>query len=190
MALQTITQDALVESLFEIIRCHGYEGTTIALLSDITGLKKSSLYHRFPAGKDDMVKAVVQYVSAQLQQFIIAPLLERQVPPEERFSTMLATARGFYSAGNKNCLLNVLSLGEAKDEIKTLLQQDYAAWFEALSALAQEAGLIPPEAAARAEHFLIAVQGALVVQRLTDNPLTFDNCMEYQQKQFFRQSDD
>jgi hypothetical protein len=56
--------------------------------------------------------------------------------------------------------------------------------------LAQEAGLTQPEAAARAEHFLIAVQGALVVQRLTDNPITFDNCMEYQQKQFFRQSDD
>ncbi|NOT83862.1 MAG: TetR/AcrR family transcriptional regulator [Methylococcaceae bacterium] len=189
MALQTITQDALVESLFEIIRCHGYEGTTIALLSDITGLKKSSLYHRFPAGKDDMVKAVVLYVSAQLQQLIIAPLLERQVAPEERFSKMLVTVKAFYGGGNKNCLLNVLSLGEAKDDIKTLLKQDYAAWFAALSALAQDAVLTQTEAEVRAEQFLIAVQGALVVQRLTENPPTFDNCMAYAQKQFFKSSD-
>ncbi len=82
--------------------------------------------------------------------------------------------------------MNVLSLGEAKDEIKASLNEDYEAWFTALYKLGQEAGLKQEEAKARAEHFLISVQGALVIQRLTDNPLTFENCMEYEQEQFFK----
>lgn len=186
MALQTIDNDSLVESLFEIIRCHGYEGSTISRLSEVTGLKKSSLYHRFPAGKDDMVKAVVSYISAQLHQLVIAPLLVRQETPEKRFSNMLATLKAFYCAGQKNCLLNVLSLGKERDEIKALLKKDYDAWCKALCTLGQEAGLQPKEAEVRAEHFLVTVQGALVIQRLTDNPLTFENCMAYEQEQFFQ----
>jgi len=37
---------ALIEALFDIFRNHGYEGTTISLLSEVTGLQKSSLYHQ------------------------------------------------------------------------------------------------------------------------------------------------
>lgn len=185
MALPTIAQDTVVESLFEIIRCHGYEGSTLALLSEMTGLKKSSLYHRFPAGKDDMVKAVVLYVSAQLQQLVIAPLLDSQVSPEQRFNDMLATITKFYHAGQKNCLLNALSLGNGLDEIKALLAKDYHAWLAALTQLAKEVGMNQQEAELKAGHFLIAVQGALVIQRLTNNPLTFENCMVYEQKLFF-----
>lgn len=188
MALQTVDDDALVESLFEIIRCHGYEGSTLSLLSEVTGLKKSSLYHRFPAGKDDMVKAVVNHVSAQLHKLVIAPLSARQNPPEKRFGNMLTTIKSFYSAGQKNCLLNVLSLGEANPEIKTLLQRDYDDWLKALGSLWQEAGLTPKEAKLRAEHFLITVQGALVIQRLTDNPVMFENCLAYEQRRFLQKN--
>ncbi len=73
MALQTIDDHSLAESLFDVFRSRGYEGATLSLLSEVTGLKKSSLYHRFPAGKDDMVKAVVLYVSSQLHTHIIEP---------------------------------------------------------------------------------------------------------------------
>ncbi len=185
MALKTIDNDTLLESLFEIFRCHGYEGATISLLSEATGLKKSSLYHRFPAGKDDMVMAVVNFISAQMHQLVIAPLSMPQDTPEKRFSNMAVTLKALYCDGKKNCLLNVLSLGEVKDEIKAILNKDYEAWYEALYKLGQEAGLKEEGAKARAEHFLISVQGALVIQRLTDNPQTFENCLTYEQERFF-----
>lgn len=185
MALRTLDDDSLMESLFEIFRCHGYEGSTISRLSELTGLRKSSLYHRFPGGKDDMVKAVVNHVSAQLQQHVIAPLSTRQDPPEKRFDNMLATLKSFYDTGKKNCLLNVLSLGEAKDEIRKLLSHDYDNLLKALCLLGQDAGFTEKEAGMRAEHFLVTVQGALVVQRLSDNPCTFENCMMYEKRLFF-----
>ncbi len=186
MAQQTIDDNSLLQSLFEIFRSHGYEGTTISQLSEVTGLKKSSLYHRFPAGKEDMLTAVVNYVSAQLHQHVIEPLLDSREAPETRFSNMIVTIKAVYSDGRKNCLLNVLSLGDAKDKIKELLNKDYSDWITALIKLGTEAGMTQQEAAVRSEHFLIVVQGALVVQRLTSNMLTFENCMEYEQRQFFK----
>lgn len=186
MALPTIDDYSLAESLFEVFRSRGYEGATLSLLSEVTGLKKSSLYHRFPKGKDDMVKSVVLYVSTQLHAQIIAPLLNSKKPPKKRFRKMIATVNMFYSDGRKNCLLNVLNLGEPKAEIKELLNKDYMDWLAALCRLGEEAGLDKKIAKERSEHFLIVVQGALVVQRLTNNNLIFNKNLEYEEKQFFK----
>jgi TetR/AcrR family transcriptional repressor of lmrAB and yxaGH operons len=184
MAQQTNENTALIAALFDIFRNHGYEGTTISLLSEVTGLQKSSLYHHFPKGKEDMLKAVVEFVSAQIQQYIIAPLLDTQVKPEKRFSNMIATVKAFYSEGKKNCLLNVLNLGEAKADIKKLQNDDYSAWLNALIQLGEEVGMNQPEAKNWAERFLIITEGALVIQRLTSNKQTFERHMEYEQMQF------
>ena len=174
----------LIEALFDIFRSHGYEGTTISLLSEVTGLQKSSLYHHFPKGKEDMLKAVVSYVSSQIQQHVLAPLLDTQIKPEKRFSNMVATIKAFYSDGRKNCLLNVLNLGEAKVEINKLQNDDYSAWLNALTQLGEEVGMSQPEAKNWAERFLIIIEGALVIQRLTSNKQTFEKHMNHEQKQF------
>ena len=186
MAQQSVSSEALMESLFEVFRCHGYEGTTLSQLSEVTGLQKSSLYHHFPEGKIDIVKAVLTYFSAQLYQHVIEPLLDSQKPPEKRFSNMLVTIKAFYSNGKKNCLLNALSLGEAKDEIKVLVSNDYNAWLDALNKLGKEVGMARRDAEVWSERFLIVVEGALVVQRLTSNALTFENTMDYEKKQFLK----
>lgn len=186
MAQQSPTSDALMESLFEVFRCHGYEGTTLSQLSEVTGLQKSSLYHHFPQGKVDMVKAVLTYFSAQLHQHVIEPLLDNQKSPEKRFSNMLATTKAFYGNGEKNCLLNALSLGEAKDEIKVLVSNDFNAWLTALKKLGKEVGMSRRDAEIWAERFLMMVEGALVVQRLTGNVLTFENTMDFEKKQFLK----
>lgn len=184
MALPTIDDNALAEALFEIFRCQGYEGATIAQLSEATGLKKSSLYHRFPNGKDDMAKVVINYVSKQLHAYIVKPLLDSQVLPETRFDEMLKTVKGFYADGRKNCLLNALSLGNPKDEINELLNSDYDAWRNALIKLGMDAGMTQTEAESWSGQYLIAVQGALVIQRLTGNGAVFENCLAHEKAVF------
>ncbi len=182
MAQQTSDNVLLIEALFDIFRNHGYEGTTISLLSEVTGLQKSSLYHHFPKGKEDMLKAVVNYVSMQIHQHIITPLLDTQVKPEKRFSNMITNIKAFYSDGRKNCLLNVLNLGDTKPEINKLQNDDYCAWLEALTQLGKEVGMSKQEAIEWSERFIIILEGTLVIQRLTNNKLTFAKQMEYEQK--------
>lgn len=185
MAHPTIDDQALTEILFEVFRNHGYEGATIAQLSAATGLKKSSLYHRFPAGKDDMARAVVSYVSMQLQQQLIEPLMNDKEAPAKRFDNMLQILSAFYSGGKKNCLLNVLNLGDSKTELSQLLTEIYATFLAALSKLAKDAGLNTREAQTRAATFLMLMEGALVIQRLTNDPNTFNNSMANAKKMFF-----
>jgi len=188
MARQANENTELIEMLFDIFRNHGYEGTTISLLSEVTGLQKSSLYHHFPKGKEDMLRAVVSHVSTQIHQYILTPLLDKQTEPEKRFANMVTTIKAFYSEGKKNCLLNVLNLGETKAEINQLQNSDYNAWLDALVALAIEAGVNEQDAKVWAERFLIVVEGALVIQRLTGDSLIFEKQMEYEQKQFHKLS--
>jgi len=78
----------------------------------------------------------------------------------------------------------VLNLGEAKAEIKKLQNDDYNAWINALAQLGQEVGMSQQEATEWAERFLIVVEGALVIQRLTSSKQTFEKQMEYEKKQF------
>ena len=175
---------ALIEALFDIFRKHGYEGTTISLLSEVTGLQKSSLYHHFPKGKEDMLKAVVGFVSGKIHQHVITLLLDKKVNPEKRFSNLIATITRFYSDGRKNCLLNVLNLGDTKVEINKLQNDDYSAWLKALIQLGKDAGVDEPEAKSWAQRFLVIVEGAIVIQRLTNDLQTFERHMEYEKKQF------
>jgi len=186
MARQTINDLSLVEKLFEVFRIYGYENTSISQLSLATGLKKSSLYHRFPAGKDDMVKAVIMHTREQLQKYLITPLLDSNETPDVRFSNMLSTVEEFYNGGKKNCLLNVLNIGDTKAGIRTLLNEDYMSWLKALTKLGKEAGQSEKEAEEKSEHFLIVVQGALVIQRLTSNSKTLQRNLQREKIDFFR----
>lgn len=187
MARQTINDVSLVEKLFEVFRIYGYENTSIAQLSLATGLKKSSLYHRFPAGKDDMVKAVVMHSGEQLHKYLITPLLDRNKAPDVRFANMLSTVNEFYNGGRNNCLFNVLNIGDTKVEIRALLNEGYIHWIEALTQLGKEAGQSEKEAKEKSERFLVVVQGALVIQRLTNNTKTLDGNLQREKIEFFRE---
>ena len=49
----------IVRKLADVFSRHGYEGASLKLLSQATGLGRSSLYHYFPNGKEDMASAVL-----------------------------------------------------------------------------------------------------------------------------------
>lgn len=184
MAEQTNDDNALTIAIFETFRKYGYEGTTIALLSKVTGLKKSSLYHHFPAGKADMAKTVATYMQTQVQQGVIMPLLNKAISPEERFSQVIAMLKDFYADGTKSCLLNVLSLGDVAPDLKQILNTTYDAFLYALEKLAQEIGMDGSEAKLWSERFVIFLQGSLVIQRLTKNEEMFTLQMQNELAQF------
>ena len=48
------TKEEVVERLLAVLRRDGFEGASLSVLSEATGLGRSSLYHHFPDGKSDM----------------------------------------------------------------------------------------------------------------------------------------
>ena len=53
---------------------HGWNGSSLSLISSRTGLGKGSLYHFFPRGKTEMAEAVLDDVDMWFQVNVFAPL--------------------------------------------------------------------------------------------------------------------
>ena len=60
----------IIDRLFVVFRDRGYEGSSLADLSQATGLGKSSLYHHFPRGKEQMAEAVLERGRSFIQSAI------------------------------------------------------------------------------------------------------------------------
>ncbi len=62
MARLVAERSDAIPALSEAFRRYGDEGATIGRIEQETRLKRSSLYHFFPGGKEEMAKVVLDHV--------------------------------------------------------------------------------------------------------------------------------
>ncbi len=74
MARLVAEKNDVVPKIAEIFRKHGYQGTSLSLITGGTGLGKGSLYHFFPGGKPEMAQVILDSIDAWFEEnmFIIA----------------------------------------------------------------------------------------------------------------------
>jgi TetR/AcrR family transcriptional regulator, lmrAB and yxaGH operons repressor len=173
----SVADPELLEQLLSVFRQHGYDGASLSRLSERTGLQRSSLYHRFPAGKEQMALAVLQFIDRVFQQQVLGPL-DGDRPPAERVRAMAAGLRDFYGDGRLSCVLDSLSLGGSDDRIRQAVKQSFLAWRDALARLAGQAGLGADEAVRRADEALVRIEGALVYSRVTGDVGPFTRTLD------------
>lgn len=161
----TIENDALMARLSATFREVGYEGASLALLSEASGLKKASLYHRFPGGKEQMGLEVLQEAGRWLGEHVLRPLAGAGTP-RERIAAMTRELDSFYQGGKQACLLNLLSSPIGEDSpFKTTIRQLFDAFIGALASVIAETGCAAGVARERAERALVLIQGSLVLAR-------------------------
>ena len=83
MPAPLISRDEVVDRLVAVFQRLGYDGASLAELSRGSGLGKSSLYHYFPNGKEEMALVVLRRVHARIEEKVVAPL-QGQGSPKER----------------------------------------------------------------------------------------------------------
>lgn len=162
---QSIADEDLIGRLSCVFREVGYDGASLAVLSERTGLQKASLYHRFPQGKEQMAREVLAAAAAWLQTNILAPL-RGGGSPRERLAAALEKLDVFYSGGRQSCLLNLLSSprtekGPFAKEIKAALE----ALIATFAGVAKDSGFDAQTAQVRAERAVMLLQGSLVLAR-------------------------
>jgi AcrR family transcriptional regulator len=172
MPARLMPKPEVVGRLTAVFRRHGYDGATLSLLSEATGLGKASLYHHFPGGKEDMALAVLDRAEAWLQGQIIEPL-RRPGQPRERLARMAKAVDELYAGGREGCLLNALSLGSARASFQDRLRRAFKSWISAVAAVLGEAGIKGEEATRRAEEAVLRIEGALVVAAGLGSPAPF-----------------
>ena len=168
MPAPTLSKDEVLDLLLNTFRDRGYEGSSLAELSTATGLGKSSLYHYFPGGKADMAAQVLAHLDQQLATSLYEPLRSERAPAK-KLGAMLDALDAFYEGGRKACLLERLCASVDRTRFLRQLRRGFTTWMEAVEALCLEAGLSKAVARARAEDFVVRIEGALVVCAGTDD---------------------
>lgn len=161
----TIGDQELLQKLSGVFRDVGYDGASLAALSEATGLKKASLYHRFPGGKEQMAREVLTSSEAWLSKHILSPL-KAPTPPVERIRGMVRKLNEFYSGGRQACLLNMLSSAHIhRGPFTKLIKRTFEAWISTLADVLADAGFDPSTARMRSQRAIALLQGNLVLSR-------------------------
>jgi TetR/AcrR family transcriptional repressor of lmrAB and yxaGH operons len=163
-----LSKDEVLDRLMNSFREKGYEGASLAELSAATGLVKASLYHHFPGGKEDMAEQVLAHLDRQLASELYQPLLSGKTPAR-KLNAILDAINTFYEGGRKACLLERLCASADRARFKRPLRHAFTVWMDALEALCIEAGLSRSVARARAEDFVVRIEGALVLSAGTND---------------------
>lgn len=168
MPAPILSKDEVLDRLLDAFRDKGYEGASLAELSDATGLNKSSLYHYFPGGKVEMAREVLAHLDRQLATTLYEPLRSAKTPAK-KLDAMLSGIDTFYEGGRKACLLERLCTSADRAQFRRPLILAFEAWMDAVEAICLEAGLSKATARRRAEDFVVRIEGALVVCAGTDD---------------------
>ncbi len=181
----SIETDDLMRILSNVFRDVGYEAASLAMLSEATGLKKASLYHRFPGGKEQMAHEVLSGAGALLSENVLVPL-QGDGSPEERVRVMTRRLGEFYSGGKQACLLNLLASplinqGPFAKEIKSI----FRALIDSLKGVMIDAEIPDKIALARAERAVMLLQGSLVLSRGLGTTRPFKECLKNMSVELF-----
>jgi AcrR family transcriptional regulator len=170
-------KETYIPQLFSLFRQYGYDGATLAKISEATGLGKASLYHHFPGGKDEMVESVLGYSESWLQENILSPLA-REGTPEERLRNMCDRINALYAGGTQPCLLAILQSGTGRDGVHSQVKSTLEAWIGAIAAVLVEAGFETSLAQQRGEDALIRIQGVLMLSQGLDDASIFERVIQ------------
>ena len=175
-ALDEKAKTEIVDRLFLVFRDRGYEGTSLADLSEATGLGKSSLYHHFPGGKEQMAEAVLERGKALIQS-AIADVAASREPLRKRIRKIVTAFDGIYGGGCNPCILGRLAVAEIGDAGHRLTRETFELWSSAVAELARDSGMPTTRAREYAEDWIARLQGSLILHSATGDPKPFKRAL-------------
>jgi len=177
MAKPETARGDILAALAEVFRAHGYEGATLALITEATGLGKGSLYNFFPGGKEQMAHEVLAAIDHWFNDKIYTPL-RTAADPAKGIADMYAATGDYFHSGQRVCLVGVVALGASRDLFGEKVKVYFAGWVDALAVALRRLGNDKTEARRKAEQAVLEIQGALVLARAFDDPKVFSRALK------------
>ncbi len=184
MRPQKVDQADMMQGLLRVLRARGYDGASLKEFAEATGLKKASLYHRFPGGKEEMTAAVLAYTASWVEQNIYQVLTDSEYPPAERLTTLINNLRAFYADGDAICIFRALSTETGLDLFGLQLKKGMERWQAAFTELGLELGHTLQGAQLQAQQSLISIQGSLIVAQCLGQQQVFLDAVEQLKPQY------
>lgn len=186
MAKSETERAELLTQLSEVFRAHGYEGATLALISQATGLGKGSLYNYFPGGKEQMAAEVLAAIDQWFVDHIYKPLRTTS-DPVTGIAEMFTAVDNYFRSGQRVCLVGVIALGASRDIFSEKVKLYFVGWVDALATALRRLGDERAVARRKAEQAVLEIQGALVLARAFDDPKLFSRAIDESERRLMQQ---
>lgn len=168
MARTVLDRSDVVLALAGVFRRRGFEGGSLSVIQQETGVGRGSLYHFFPNGKTDMAAAVLDEVGVWFEEHVFAPLRSAG-NAAVAVESMSREVAAYFLSRERVCLFAAITLGDEQGSFNGPVRKYFTDWVEALATALRNGGLPAPEAADRALDAVAAIQGALVLARAQDD---------------------
>ena len=149
----------------------GLGGASFAEVLELTGAPRGSIYHHFPDGKDELVSAALDAVSAGTMARL-GELERTPVAITEGFLSLWRELldRARLTMGCAVVAVSVAATGDLLDHAGTV----FSRWTDYLAGLLIEAGVDPAAAADFATMLISASEGAVIMSRAQRTRAPFD----------------
>jgi hypothetical protein len=127
-----------VPLLAEVFRTYGFEGASLARISEGTGLGKGSIYNFSRAGKTRWPKPCSTRSTAGSAARCSRRCAAADV--KQGVADMFKAVGRYFLSGRKVCLVGVFALGHERDRFAAQGASYFAEWVQALAAALQRGG--------------------------------------------------
>ncbi|MDQ6795141.1 MAG: TetR/AcrR family transcriptional regulator [Chloroflexota bacterium] len=157
-------RDKMVASAAELLARRGLEGTSFSEVLDRSGAPRGSVYHHFPAGKDQLIGAAIDLAGRNALGWIDK---KEGSPPDEivRWFVHLwreLLRRSRFDAG---CAVLAVTVATDSPELLNRAADVFRSWRKRLAELFEIGGLSPKDAARFSALLIASTEGAVVISR-------------------------
>jgi len=176
------TREKLIRSAQALMLAKGYSATGVDDLCRDAGVSKGSFYHQFSSKEELAIAALGDFYEAGLRT-LLGIDVTGVVPEQRLFAFLDAIVRQGHEFWNNGCLLGSLASEMARSspalqaEVARLFSQTAQALEPLMEPFVASLPTGAPSAAALAEHFLIVVEGAIVMSRAHADPMKINQAV-------------
>lgn len=186
MRPQKVLEEEVLKGLVRTFRSKGYEGSSLNDLAQATGLKKASLYHRFPEGKKEMATTVLNHMDQWVKDNIIAALTDEKFSASIRLKNGISQISVLYNNGNATCVFRSLSLEAGLELFGQQLKEGMLIWITAFKEIGLSLNFNPELAQQMAVDTLIEIQGSLIVSKCLKDYGILENTLKKIEKKYIK----
>lgn len=168
-------RDRAIFPIAEVFRRYGYEAATMSILARETRLGRSSLYHYFPGGKEEMALAVLDLAEVFLRDDLTSRLGGAGAP-ERLVDDFIGRLKEYYCGGAVGCVFASLTLHDCPPVVAARVSALMRFWIGELAARLAKLGVKSSSTAAAA--IIRHVQGGLVLALATQDCGQFDAALQ------------
>jgi TetR/AcrR family transcriptional repressor of lmrAB and yxaGH operons len=169
MAAAPKHRQKIVRSAAVLFRRQGYAASGTSQILALSGAPRGSLYHYFPAGKEQIAAAAVDY-AGDLVSGSLAALIERESSPADALREYGKLLAGWLteSGYRDGCPITttLLELSPASESVTAAGSRVLHDWVGLLQRALEESAVPPDRARSLATLAVASLEGALVLARV------------------------